>query len=148
MRPRAALVAFVGGLALGTSCHAHAGVFAGARTGVSGEVSRSLSTHNDSAPVLVALVPDSIRAMSDSASAIVIRGRHFATDTIRGNVVSIGRIVLQRIIARDATELDVMVPPRWSSGEAPATPLRAGAYRVTVRSSIGESNALTLRVLP
>jgi hypothetical protein len=145
---RRILAALVGALALTTSCHHHTGVFAGQRTGVGGEVSRSLSTRSDSAPVLVALQPDSIRATSDSASAIVIRGRHFATDTTRGNEVRIGRVVLRRIIARDSTELHVMLPALWTAGETPPAPLRAGAYRVTVRSAIGESNALTLRIVP
>jgi hypothetical protein len=146
--PHATLAALFAGLALTASCHHHTGVFAGRRTGVSGEVSRSLSTRSDSAPVLVALLPDSVRATSDSASAIVIVGRHFATDTTRGNEVRIGRVVLRRIIARDSTELHVMLPALWTAGETPPTPLHAGAYRVTVRSSIGESNALTLRIVP
>jgi hypothetical protein len=147
--PRAALAAFAGALALASGCRQHAGVFHGARTGASGEVSRSLSTRNDSAPVLVALLPDSIRAVSDSGSVIVIRGRHFAADTTRGNEVIIGRLVLRRIIARgDGTQLRVTLPVSWSASEAPATPLRPGSYPVTVRSSAGDSNALTLRILP
>jgi hypothetical protein len=109
---------------------------------------KSASIEVGSAPVIEALVPDSIRTGADDAD-LTIRGQNFATNDASLNTVVIGPITLAHVASRGSgTQLRIRVPAAWSGSEAPPRPLPPGEYPVTVRTGTGTSNALTLRIIP
>ena len=100
------------------------------------------------APVVAALVPDSVRLSPNTISEIVVRGSGFAfTGT---NTVHIGPIVLRSVPGNAAgTEIRLVVPARYTTNaEAPPRPLFPASYAVTVENGGHTSNSVMLKVIP
>lgn len=105
-------------------------------------------TPSIAAPVIVALVPDSVRLAPSTISEVTVRGRGFAATGT--NTVRIGPITLSSVPANAAgTEIRVTVPNRYTTNaEAPPRPLFPGDYPVTVETGGQTSNSKMLKVLP
>ena len=101
-----------------------------------------------SAPVVTALVPDSVRLSPNTISEIVVRGTGFASTGT--NTVHIGPIVLRSVPGNAAgTEIRLVVPTRYTTNaEAPPRPLFPASYAVTVETGGHTSNSVMLRVIP
>lgn len=99
------------------------------------------------APVISALVPDSVHLAPNTISEIVVRGTGFAAGGT--NTVRIGPIVLRNVSANAAgTEIRLVVPNRYSTNaEAPPRPLFPGSYPISVETGGLTSNAVMLKVL-
>lgn len=124
-------------LLLTSGCHLHWGR----------SYEKRVSVEVGSAPVIDALVPDSIHFGSDAAE-VTIQGHNFATDK-SANTVVVGPITLTHVAAgASGTRLRVRLSSTSSGSEAPPRPLPPGEYQVTVRTGTGTSNALTLRIVP
>ena len=101
-----------------------------------------------SAPVVTALVPDSVRLSPNTISEIVVRGTGFASTGT--NTVHIGPIVLRSVPGNAAgTEIRLVVPTRYTTNaEAPPRPLFPASYAVTVENGGHTSNSVMLKVIP
>ena len=101
-----------------------------------------------SAPVVTALVPDSVRLSPNTISEIVVRGTGFASTGT--NTVHIGPIVLRSVPGNAAgTEIRLVVPARYTTNaEAPPRPLFPASYAVTVETGGHTSNSVMLKVIP
>ena len=101
-----------------------------------------------SAPVVTALVPDSVRLSPNTISEIVVRGTGFASTGT--NTVHIGPIVLRSVPGNAAgTEIRLVVPARYTANaEAPPRPLFPASYAVTVETGGHTSNSVMLKVIP
>ena len=101
-----------------------------------------------SAPVVTALVPDSVRLSPNTISEIVVRGTGFASTGT--NTVHIGPIVLRSVPGNAAgTEIRLVVPARYTTNaEAPPRPLFPASYAVTVENGGHTSNSVMLKVIP
>ena len=101
-----------------------------------------------SAPVVTALVPDSVRLSPNTISEIVVRGTGFASTGT--NTVHIGPIVLRSVPGNAAgTEIRLVVPTRYTTNaEAPPRPLFPASYAVTVETGGHTSNSVMLKVIP
>ncbi len=100
------------------------------------------------APVVAALVPDSVRLSPNTISEIVLRGTGFASTGT--NTVHIGPIVLRSVPGNaEGTEIRVVVPTRYTTNaEAPPRPLFPASYAVTVETGGHTSNSVMLKVIP
>ena len=100
------------------------------------------------APVVTALVPDSVRLSPNTISEIVVRGTGFASTGT--NTVHIGPIVLRSVPGNAAgTEIRLVVPTRYTTNaEAPPRPLFPASYAVTVETGGHTSNSVMLKVIP
>ncbi|MDP1860340.1 MAG: hypothetical protein Q8K82_16805 [Gemmatimonadaceae bacterium] len=100
------------------------------------------------APVVAALVPDSVRLSPNTISEIVVRGTGFASTGT--NTVHIGPIVLRSVPGNaEGTEIRVVVPTRYTANtEAPPRPLFPASYAVTVETGGHTSNSVMLKVIP
>lgn len=100
------------------------------------------------APVLAAIVPDSVRLAPNTVSEIALRGSGFSPSGT--NTVRVGPVVLGSVSANaTGTEIRVVVPTRYSTNnEAPPRPLFPGAYPVTVETGGKTSNSVLLKVMP
>jgi len=101
-------------------------------------------------PHIDALVPDSARVGRNSVVEIIIRGSGFEPGTPGRNTVELGPIKLNMVPANAAgTEVRFVIPDRYSTNnEAPPRPLAAGTYSITVETSNGRSNTVSIRILP
>ncbi len=101
-------------------------------------------------PHIDALVPDSARVGRFSVVEILIRGSGFAPGTPGRNTVDVGPIKLNMVPANAAgTEIRFVIPDRYATNnEAPPRPVAAGTFPVTVETSSGRSNAVSIRILP
>jgi hypothetical protein len=81
---------------------------------------------------------------------IVIRGSDFEPGTPGRNTVEMGPIRLTLVPANPSgTEIRFVIPDRYTTNsEAPPRALMPGTYQVTVRTSMGASNAVPMKVLP
>ncbi len=100
------------------------------------------------APVVAAVVPDSVRLSPNTISEIVLRGTGFASTGT--NTVHIGPIVLRSVPGNaEGTEIRVVVPTRYTTNaEAPPRPLFPASYAVTVETGGRTSNSVMLKVIP
>ena len=100
------------------------------------------------APVVAALVPDSVRLSPNTISEIVLRGTGFASTGT--NTVHIGPIVLRSVPGNaEGTEIRLVVPTRYTTNaEAPPRPLFPASYAVTVETGGRTSNSVMLKVIP
>ena len=100
------------------------------------------------APVVAALVPDSVRLSPNTISEIVLRGTGFASTGT--NTVHIGPIVLRSVPGNaEGTEIRLVVPTRYTTNaEAPPRPLFPASYAVTVETGGHTSNSVMLKVIP
>ena len=100
------------------------------------------------APVVAAVVPDSVRLSPNTISEIVLRGTGFASTGT--NTVHIGPIVLRSVPGNaEGTEIRVVVPTRYTTNaEAPPRPLFPASYAVTVETGGHTSNSVMLKVIP
>jgi len=100
------------------------------------------------APVVTALVPDSVQLSPNTISEIVLRGSGFASTGT--NTVHVGPIVLRGVPGNAAgTEIRVVVPTRYTkNAEAPPRPLFPASYAVTVENGGHTSNSVMLKVIP
>jgi hypothetical protein len=101
-------------------------------------------------PHIDALVPDSARVAPNSVVEVVIRGSGFEPGSPGRNTVELGPIKLNQVPANQAgTEIRFVIPDRYTSNnEAPPRPLMAATYPVTVQTSNGKSNVISIRILP
>ena len=100
------------------------------------------------APVVAAVVPDSVRLSPNTISEIVLRGTGFASTGT--NTVHIGPIVLRSVPGNaEGTEIRLVVPTRYTTNaEAPPRPLFPASYAVTVETGGRTSNSVMLEVIP
>ena len=100
------------------------------------------------APVVAAVVPDSVRLSPNTISEIVLRGTGFASTGT--NTVHIGPIVLRSVPGNaEGTEIRLVVPTRYTTNaEAPPRPLFPASYAVTVETGGRTSNSVMLKVIP
>ena len=100
------------------------------------------------APLVTALVPDSVRLSPNTISEIVVRGTGFASSGT--NSVHIGPIVLRSVPGNaTGTEIRLVVPARYTTNaEAPPRPLFPASYAVTVENGGRTSNSVMLKVIP
>lgn len=97
-----------------------------------------------SAPLIVAIAPDSVNIGGGAAPMITIRGRGFtARNTVHFGALRIPEVpsssdsVMQFAVPTD----DTFLPNR---GPVPVTPLAAGRYDVRVANAGGTSNAVAV----
>jgi len=92
-------------------------------------------------PQLIEIVPPSGPAGPAYPLQATIRGTGF---TPTGNTVEFGPVKIPDLPSADGTRIALQIPKLVPSrGEVPPMVLPAGAYRVTVTTAAGTSNALT-----
>jgi IPT/TIG domain-containing protein len=110
-------------------------------------VSTSAKADGSVPPVIERVVPASGQAGTAYPLRVTIEGRHFADS---GNTVTFATIAVSGLPATDGgTRIVVFLPKeKPSSGEVPPAVLQAGIYKITVKTSAGESNAVDFELKP
>ena len=97
-----------------------------------------------SAPLIVAVAPDSVNIGGGAAPLLTVRGRGFAArNTVHFGALRIPDVprtsdsIMQFAVPTD----DTFLPNR---GPAPVTPLASGKYEVRVVNAAGTSNAVVI----
>ena len=100
------------------------------------------------APHIDGILPDSVAVVAGAVVEVVIRGRGFAPGSPGRNTVQFGELSLADVPAsRDGRTIPFVVPDRMPlRGDAAPLPLEAGPYEIRVRTALGVSNAVVVRV--
>jgi hypothetical protein len=103
---------------------------------------------NDGTPHIDRLAPDSVMLASGLVVEVAVRGHGFAPGKPGMNTVTVGDVELTNVPANDdGTEVRFVVPERAPSrGDAAPLPIDAGSYDVRIRTAVGLSNAMRLRI--
>jgi hypothetical protein len=100
------------------------------------------------APVIDSARPDSVVLPYGGVVEVTLSGVGFIPGTPGQNTVHFNSTSLRLVPASaDGKQIVFAIPDRVShGGEAPAASLRAGTYSVSVETTSGTSNAVTVRV--
>jgi len=103
------------------------------------------STTSQSGPRIEKIAPDSVSTGQGQIVEITLTGSGFDASE---NTVNVGPVTLERVASRNSGRtLRFTVPLTMrSNGGAPPMPLRGGRFNVTVTTSQGVSNAVTLAI--
>ncbi len=99
-------------------------------------------------PVIDSARPDSVVLPYGGVVEVTLSGAGFVPGKPGQNTVHFNSMSLRLVPASaDGRQIVFAIPDRVSQGgEAPASPLRAGSYSVSVETTSGTSNAVTVRV--
>ena len=99
-------------------------------------------------PVIDSARPDSVVLPYGGVVEVTLSGAGFTPGKPGQNTVHFNSTSLRLVPAStDGRQIVFAIPDRVSrGGEAPASPLRAGSYSVSVETTSGTSNAVTIRV--
>jgi hypothetical protein len=100
------------------------------------------------APVIESARPDSVLVLPGAVVEVTLFGTGFAPGKPGQNTVHFGTTALKQVPATsDGRQIVFAIPEMVSrGGEAPPSALRPGSYNVSVETSSGTSNAVTVRV--
>ena len=103
------------------------------------------STTSHPGPRIEKIAPDSVSTGQGQIVEITLTGSGFDASE---NTVNVGPVTLERVASRNSGRtLRFTVPLTMrSNGGAPPMPLRGGRFNVTVTTSQGVSNAVTLAI--
>jgi hypothetical protein len=99
-------------------------------------------------PVIDSARPDSVSVPYGGVAEVTLFGSGFAPGKPGQNTVHFNSTALRHVLASpDGRQIVFAIPDRISrSAEAPPSALQSGSYAVSVETSAGTSNAVTVRV--
>ena len=108
----------------------------------------TVARQSPAGPVIESVRPDSVMLAPGAVVQVVVRGRGFAPGQPGRNTVRFGDATITNVPASDdGREIRVVIPDRVDArGDAAPMPLEAGRYNLRVETSVGLSNAVSVRV--
>jgi hypothetical protein len=99
-------------------------------------------------PIIESARPDSVLLPAGGVVEVTLSGTGFFPGKPGQNTVHFDRTALRQVPASsDGKQIVFVIPDIISrGGEAPPSPLWAGSYSVSVETTAGTSNAVTIRV--